>query len=210
MLWETIILAIAFIIFGFDIAWQFYVAGMYAPKKARKLILEDPQFQRLEHKLVTLESKLAISPRAPEVLLDKIEFLDHKLTELGNKSGYTDQLDSNIRGSIEQHITSLGEGLRSYINGAIGNLASGYYQESGLTETPPLAEDADKVDKELIKLKTMTVLQEQKAQFYYDILEPMVGQERADKMAYGLVMAPKWLTGVVKKKIQAMVKDYGG
>lgn len=210
-----ILLIIAFVVFGFDIVWQFYVAGMYAPKKARKLILDDPMFQELRQRLVTLEGEIRkISILDPE----KIQNIEKQLAEIQIKilnvtpDGYTQELDSNIRGSIEQHITSLGEGLRSYINGAIGNLASGYYNETGMTEQPgpPLAEAADKIDKELLKMQTMSVVQEQKAQFYYNILEPMVGSERAEKLSVGLVMAPKWLSTIVKKKISAMVKEYGG
>ena len=84
MYWETIILIISFVVFGFDIAWQFYVAGMYAPKKARSLIINDPLFSELRSRLVTLERNIGASDPGrssfPDELSSKIELLINDVT----------------------------------------------------------------------------------------------------------------------------------
>jgi hypothetical protein len=211
MFWELVILAISIIILAFDICWQFYVAGMYAPVKARRLILDDPRFKRLERLVVTLESK-STDPD-PTGFLRALEDINRRVTELSEKTQVLEpdlsKLEIKIRDMIHSYINSLGDNLRGTINGAIGNLTKEYYGEVGLTEEGVDKEEIE-INKEIAKLKNVTLAQEQQMDFYYQVLEPFVGEEKANNMAVGLVMAPKWMKSIVKKKAKSIIENYGG
>ena len=210
MYWETIILIISFVVFGFDIAWQFYVAGMYAPKKARSLIINDPLFSELRSRLVTLERNIGASDPGrssfPEELSSKIDSLISDVTVLSNR---LDNIKPNTP-NFDVKFTELGESLRGYINGSMGKLAQGYYDEMNMLDNNALKEGETKEDKEFSKMAVDTIEKENQYNFYMNLLSPFVGEEQAEKLSKGVVFAPKYLKGVVKKKIVEIIKSYGG
>lgn len=201
-------LLVAIIIFALDVLWQFWAAIVVGPKKAKELIINSEEFQRLEQKLTEFENKYSVlSDSMDSLSLTVSGSLQEVRQELSKFGG--EALDVNpVIAKLDTKLSEMKDHLKGVINGGIGNLAKGYYDEVGLG--PEGSAEEEKITKELANMQIKTVAQEQKYNFYYNLIEPMAGEERAHKLAVGLVLAPPWLKGIVKKRVVGALKDYGG
>lgn len=207
MYWELIILAISFIILAFDIAWQFYVAGMYAPKKAHRLIIEDPLIQKLDQKLEVFETKLQLienilktqfsrSGAAVDQFTSKNQDLKVELkSDLQNLKG---DITNMLYNELENKFVTIKEALQKSIAGSIG-----HYVKMEKAAAPAFLEgmDLEQVG-ELAQMTPQQIEHENGFQLLSRIFDEQTADNLAATYAYCSPIIKKPMTRWIKKQIK--------
>lgn len=201
MFWELVILGISFIILAFDVAWQFYVAGIYAPKKARRLILDDPMFQKLDQTLVTIESELtAVAAANDSSVLKNIQ---KNLESLNSKENPVTEISDRIKENYE-NIKERFENLKNSFKGKIGKEVQDFYSNMELD----LEGETSDLDPEspLSKIKIREAEQQVEYDMVFNALQVVMPEDVAESWAYRYAVCPPFL----KKKLKSTINKWTG
>lgn len=199
--WQLAALIVSIIVLVFDIVWQFLIAGMYAPKKAHRLIIDDPLIKRLDkeltllnEKLVTIEGKLGGDGGAADLrdLENEIRNLAYKLENDKPLEGVVTQ--------VSEKLVDMKENIKSYIKGHIGVQAKDFYNQLEIDEGAFLgnAADPDSPQNQLIIHEAEL---EMEFNMIYGLLNVVMEDETAIAWANRYVRAPKFLKNILRKKI---------
>jgi hypothetical protein len=210
LFWPVVVFVISLIIFITDIIWQFWVAGMYAPKKARGLIVEDPLFQELDKKINQFTVTVRASINRLDMMKKEIQeiraHIDIKFHNLNTKIKVIDNSIPRMD-DIDKELVSMRESIRGTITGLIG------YNSQESLDNLPLPEIAEESAYGISPTGQALSKRDIKAQVEYDsaynLLERFVGETEADNWAYTYATAPPILKKTIRNKIKKAVKDGG-
>lgn len=186
MIWELVILGISFVILTFDVIWQFYVAGMYAPKKARALIINDPYFKKLDEKLESFEGKLVTLEG--EIAAPRGEILQIDMDSV--KNDVTDIKDNLVKKFSD---------LKSSIGGMIGQQIQGFKGNMEIDQE----EAFENLDPEspLSQVKIKEYEKQATYEMVCNALQVVMPEDQAESWAYRYTIAPPYIKKWIKKKI---------
>jgi len=197
------LLTISWIVLGFDIAWQFLIAGVYAPKKAENLIIKNPQFKKLEFKVEQFSNDL---DSVKLTITGFNESLEGKLNCLYSKIESIDKIETNIRECLNQNT----EHLKSSFNGMIGHELRMFYREID----DQIVKYANSVKLPDGALETVTdsgelvTVNNQQLQYdaYFNALSPIIGDVYADKLSYLIISTPPKIKKKLIKKAEKVIE----
>lgn len=185
---EYTALIIAVIVLIFDIIWQFLIAGVYAPKKARDLIISDPL-------IVTLQSEIK-----------KLDFIDQKmiaqfkvlLAKLEGFNGLVTVLSNRVTESVPE--------LKAYISGKMGYETAEINKKMDAIVQGDVGEQFEKAFSEG-DLKTMEKMQERDMRYHtsYALISQYVKPETAEALSGLYATSKPGIRNAITKRIKKYV-----
>lgn len=194
---------ISVVVLGFDIVWQFLVAGYYGPRMARRLILQDPKFSLLETQVKRLSKRTkhidSLRDEMQKHLSSEISKLQAQLDSIcqsnGNVKSDTKALFDEFSKEYDHKIEDMRKSIVGTITGTLGQYAQAPNVSQGL---PPELQG--------VEVSMNETMQQADFDLAYGMLVPVIGEERAYPVAYYYAVAPPLIKKAVMKRIEKIVK----
>lgn len=186
MSWEEWMLIFALIVLAIDIIWQFVVAGFYAPRKARDLVVKDPLIVDLRGRLDLLDARTIAQFKT---LVDTFNRYQGGVSALNSRI-------QEIAPNLYQRIAGLMGAETAQINAKMDEIVQGDVQQ----QFDNAFNEGD--------MKTMENIQEREMRYNtaYALTSQWLSPEKAEAVSGLYATSKPGIRGAITKRIKKYIR----